>query len=677
MENPTPSNNTNRNVLIGIGIIVAVCCACAIIAAAVGAIVYERTMQELETIVPQIPTFAPIDPGTPTAEPEVERPSVPESAGQTRTTLETTIVPENDPYDLACRFKNICNVPETLDPPATPYKVGDKQKFWIANSNTDENFEIEAELLYETPHTYFWAENPRDVDMNDLKRLMDTFEEKIYPTDREFFGSEWIPGVDGDPHIYVVYASNIGYTVAGYFSSSDSYNPQVKEFSNGHETYVLGTSQDLGDEYTYATLAHEFVHMIQFNSDRNDVSWMNEGFAEVGAFLNGYDVGGADWVFAQNPDLQLNDWADSNSPDFGPHYGLSFLYLTYYLDRFGEDATKALTNNPDNDLSSVDGTLADLGITDPATGDPITADDVYMDWAIAMFVMDKNVGDGRFFFHNYADAPQTRATETISTCPAAPASRTVHQYGVDYISVNCAGEHTIHFEGSTVIPLLPVDAHSGESSFWSNRGDASDMTLTREFDLTSVSGPVSISYWTWYDIEENWDYLNLEISEDGETWVILKTPSGTDENPQGNAYGWGYTGKSNGWIQEEVDLSDYAGKKIFVRFEYITDAALNGEGLLLDDIAIDAINYSEDFETDDGGWEAKGFVRVANTLAQTFRLALIITGGGDTSVEYFQVNSDQTADISVNLEAGQTATLVVAGTTRHTRSIASYSVEVK
>ncbi len=36
------------------------------------------------------------------------------------------------------------------------------------------------------------------------------------------------------------------------------------------------------------------------------------------------------------------------SADNGPHYGQSFLYLTYFLDRFGEEATQALTNNPEN-----------------------------------------------------------------------------------------------------------------------------------------------------------------------------------------------------------------------------------------------------------------------------------------------------------------------------------------
>jgi immune inhibitor A len=676
MESPVNNNNGNKSLLIGIGVIIAVCCACALIVAAVGVVglvAYNRTIQTLETYDPNFT----LDPGTPTPAPVVTRLPVENISKDTIETLKSSIVPENNPYELACRLQGICNVAETLPPPAEPLKVGAQQKFWITNSNTDEHFQIDATLKYITPHTYFWAEDGANVNMDDLKALMDTFENKIYPTDREFFGSEWTPGVDGDPHIYVVYSSNIGTTVAGYFSSADSYNPLVRKYSNGHETYVLGTSQDLADNYTYSTLAHEFVHMIQFATDRNDVSWISEGFAELGAFLNGYDVGGADWMYAQNPDLQLNDWADSNSPDFAPHYGLSFLYLTYFLDRFGQDATKALTANPENDLTSVDDTLSSLNITDASTGKPITADDVFIDWAVTMFVQDKNVGDGRYTFHNYPDAPQTSATETVSTCPSDSFSRSVHQYGVDYISVDCSGNHTLHFEGSTATGLLPVDAHSGAYSFWSNRGDESDMTLTREFDFTNASGPLSLSYWTWYDIEKNWDYVYVEVSEDGKTWQTVKTPSGTDTNPTGNSYGWGFTGKTDGWIQEEVDLSAYAGKKIQVRFEYVTDAALNGEGFLLDDIRVDAISYASDFETDNGGWVAEGFVRVENILPQTFRLALIIQSGGKTTVQNIEVSADQIADIPLNLQPGDTATLVITGTTRFTREHANYSIEIR
>ena len=672
MESPASNKNGNKAALIGIGVIIAVCCACALIVAAVGVVAYNRTTQTIETFDPNFN----FDPETPTPEPIMTRPPVEDVSTSTLETLKTAIVPENDPYELACRLKGICNVPTTLPAPAVPYKLGDMKKFWILNSNTDEHFQIDATLLYITPHTYFWAEDGAKVDKNELKALMDTFETKIYPTDREFFGSEWIPGVDNDPHIYVVYAGNIGSTVAGYFSPSDSYNPLVKEYSNGHETYVLGTSQSLGADYTYSTLAHEFVHMIQFASDRNDVSWLNEGFAELGAFINGYDVGGADWLYAQNPDLQLNTWVDPNSPDFAPHYGLSFLYLTYFLDRFGQDASKALTANPENDLTSIDDTLKSLDVTDPLTGELLTADDVFIDFAAAMFVQDGKVGDGRYTFNNYPEAPQTFATDMIEDCSQFSLKRPVHQYGIDYVSITCPGDHTLTFTGSTQAALLPALPHSGSYVFWSNKGDESDMTLTREFDFTDVSGPVSFSYWTWYEIEENWDYLFLEVSEDGQNWEILKTPSGTDYNPQGNSYGWGYTGATRGWREESVDLSTYAGKKIQIRFEYVTDAALNGEGFLLDDLRVDAIGYSEDFENGSNGWNAEGFVRVENILPQTYRLALIIQGG-ETTVQMIEIQPDQTATIPLNLQPGQTATLVVTGTTRFTISQASYSIEIR
>ena len=108
--------------------------------------------------------------------------------------------------------------------------------------------------------------------------------------------------------------------------------------------------------------------------------------------------------------------------------------------------------------------------------------------------------------------------------------------------------------------VVPDSPHSGSYAFWSNKGDELDMTLTRSFDFSSASGPLTLQYWTWYDLEKDYDYLYVEASTDGQTWQILKTPSGTDQDPSGNSYGWGYNGESGGgsqpaWIQESVDLS--------------------------------------------------------------------------------------------------------------------------
>jgi hypothetical protein len=451
----------------------------------------------------------------------------------------------------------------------------------------------------------------------------------------------------------------------------------VRQYSNGHEAFVLTSSQPLGGDYAYSTLAHEFVHMIQWPTDRNDVSWLNEGFAELGAFVNGYDVGGADWYYVQSPDLQLNDWATHDSPDFGPHYGQSFLYVAYFLDRFGEEATKALTANPENDLASVDDTLATLNTIDPQTGEMITADDVFMDWAAAMYLQDGSVGDGRFTYHNYPAAPQTSATDIVADCPQAPMLRDVHQYGIDYINVSCGGEHTLTFTGSTAVQMLPVNPYSGSFAFATNLGNESDMTLTREFDFTDVSGEIELSFRTWYDIEKDYDYLYLEVSEDGESWQVITTPLGTGENPSGNSYGWGYNGATQDWVQEEVDLSQYAGKKVQVRFEYVTDAAVLGEGFLLDDVSVDAISYQSDFETDDGGWQANGFSRVENIIPQSFRLTLILQGSNGSTVQAIELGPDQTAEIPLSLQSGDEATLIVSGTTRYTRKNTTYQIEIK
>lgn len=680
MESNT--NNTSSSAvpkIIGGIVAILLCCACIVILAA-GFIIF-RAAQEIPPIddfpTQDFPTqvVPTIESSTPLPVPTLDKSSPGSISDATLETLNNTLVPENDPYELACRLKGICDVPRTV--PGKEYKLGDKENFWISNSDTAEHNQITATLLYITPHSYFWAQEGAQVDEDDMKRLMDTFENEIYPTDREFFGEEFNPGVDGDPHIFVIYASGLGSNVAGYFNSSDSYNPIVKEFSNGHETYMLSTTQNLAAEYTYGVLAHEFVHMIQFASDRNDVSWLGEGFAEVGVFLNGYDVGGKDWGYTADPDLQLTTWESiSSGGRSSAHYGQSFLFLTYFLDRFGEDATKALTSNPVNDIQSVDGTLADLGITDPLTGEIVTADDVFMDWAAALYLKDDSVGDGRYIYNNYPDVPRTSATDTVTSCPQSTQNFSVNQYGIDYINITCAGDHTLSFNGSNAIGLLPTEVHSGDFAFWSNSGDESDMTLTREFDFTDVTDPIEISYWTWYDIEEDWDYVYLEVSTDGKIWDILETPSGTDYNPSGNSYGWGYTGATNNWIRESVDLSQYAGQKVQVRFEYITDAAINGQGLLLDDISIDAINYQEDFESDDNGWEAKGFARVENVLPQTFRLSLIVEGD-TTTVTNIELNDDQTVDIPLSLSAGEEATLIITGTTRFTIIPAPYQIEVK
>ena len=106
--------------------------------------------------------------------------------------------------------------------------------------------------------------------------------------------------------------------------------------------------------------------------------------------------------------------------------------------------------------------------------------------------------------------------------------------------------------------------------------------------------------------------------------------------------------------------------------EIATDAATHAEGFLLDDVEIPETGYFTDFETDDGGWEAAGFVRISNALPQTFRVSLITTSG---ATEYLELNPENQGEWIISLERGEEVVLVVSGTSRHTLQTARYDYE--
>ncbi len=599
------------------------------------------------------------------------------AAAETLATLENTQVPTSDLFDLAYRLAGKDGISPTLEAPLGPFPVGTQKSFWVLDTDNNRNFQVQTILQYATEHLYFWVEAGLPFDRDALRMLAETFESQIYPTNREFFGSEWTPGVDGDPHLYVVYARGLGNSVAGYFSTNDEYPPILSEYSNAHEMFLLNADKmQLDQEFAYGVLAHEFQHMIHWNQDRNEDTWMSEGMADLAMLINGYGIGGADYSYAADPDIQFTSWPVEPAGRL-PYYGGSFLYLTYFLDRFGEQATRKLASHPENGLASVDKTLAELAITDPENGQAITADDLFADWSVAFFLRDEQVEDGRYNYSNYPRVPRPSETEIVRGCPNGVARRDVRQYGIDYIRIRCRGEFTLEFSGNSQVPVLPANPHSGNYAFWSSRGDASSMTLTRSFDFREIDGPITMSYWTWYDLEESYDYLYVEASRDNERWEVLITPSGTPEDPVGNSFGWGYNGASGGgesprWIQEQVDLSQFAGQEVTLRFEYVTDAEANGEGFLLDDLEIPQAGYFSDFEADTGGWEAQGFVRVQNILPQTFRVA-VIKQGSTTTVEKFALSGENRLQIPVDFRGGvNEIILVVSGTSRFTNQPANY-----
>jgi bacillopeptidase F (M6 metalloprotease family) len=228
-----------------------------------------------------------------------------------------------------------------------------------------------------------------------------------------------------------------------------------------------------------------------------------------------------------------------------------------------------------------------------------------------------------------------------------------------------------------------VDAEpKGAYSWWSNRGDDADATLTRAFDLSKAKAP-KLTFSLWYDIEEGYDYLYVEASEDGgKTWKILPGKYTTARNPAGNAFGVGWTGISGGgesaaWVDEEIDLGSFAGKQVLIRFEYMTDDAVNQPGSLLDNIAIPELGYLDDGENGLAGWDAAGWVLTDNTLAQRWLVQLVEIDSNRVTVQRMDVGEDGRGRLtSHNLQDSQDVLLVVSGLTPVTTEQATYSYTI-
>ena len=616
-------------------------------------------------------------------------PTPPTATGDdTLTILKNNLVPAGDWRDEAIRLKGIPEIPEVVSAAPANYALGDTVDFYIINADNREPRQLSAQLVYMTENVYFFVEEGVQFDESDLRGLVDEFQSKTYPTDREFFGSEWIPGVDGDPHIYMLYANGLGKHTQAYCDSVSEFSRLAHPYSNEKELIALNADAGpLNDPYWRPTLAHEFQHMIHWYQNRNAETWLNEGASMLAESINGFDAGSR-MTFLNEPDLQLNTWSDlsSSMAEAGGHYDAAYLFMKYFLDRFGGIASKTLVANHDTGIIAVDSTLAALDLRDPGTARILTAEDVFADWAVANFINDSSLAQGQYGYKGFSEKVPG-PTDTITDCPTGLISANVRQFGTRYIELTCQGDLTIHFTGSQQVSLVPTQPHSGSYAMWSSREDESDTTLTRQFDLRGVKS-ATLAYWAWWKTESDYDYVYVEVSTDGgKKWQIIPTPSGTDANPVGSNMGWGYTGCSGGgetgqgcsaqWINEQVDLSAYAGQKILVRFEYITDAALSYESLMLDDISVPEIGYTCDFEADVCGWEAKGFARVDNVLPQTFAVQLIHQSGGQTTVERMPLDASRQGSLSLNLQRHDTAFLIISGTTPFTTEKASFELEIK
>ncbi|HSH03079.1 MAG TPA: hypothetical protein VLL52_11220 [Anaerolineae bacterium] len=611
------------------------------------------------------PSLPPITP------PPLIREEPPSHSQATETAFAQAEPPPRDLTDLARRYRGLTNIPATA--PATDYAVGDTAPFWYVNHNIEETVQTTARLAYRSEALNMWFETGARVKDADVAAAAQIIEQQILPTNRDFFGQEWQPGIDNDLRVNIFHLNEAGGNVAGYFSQADEFVAAVNPYSNQRELlYINLDAVDVGDDNYFDVIAHEAQHMIHWHVDANESIWMDEGLAELAAFLNGY--GESDFVplFTDLIDIQLNNFT-YDGLEGGAHYGASFLFNAYFLDRFGDEMTRALVANTANGIPGIEDTLA-------SHGHNISFDQLYMDWLVANYLDSHDQGFATYQYTNL-DLPTIDPMATIDKFPAQD-TRPVAQYGANYLLIEHNAPLELFFEGTRQVPILNTTAASGQYLWSTYPADNSNMSLTHPFDLTNLT-TATLTFDTWYEIESGWDYAYVSVStNNGQTWQPIQTVATTLYDPQGNSYGAGYSGVSGSgetpvWINETADLSPFTGQPILLRFEYVTDDAYHEQGFALDNIHIPELGFTDDVEAGPGQWQAAGFVRHTNVLPQKFALRLILISDEEVKVEELPLTADNNGRWSLPLnQTFNQAIIVVAGTTPVTTQIATYAYEV-
>lgn len=103
----------------------------------------------------------------------------------------------------------------------------------------------------------------------------------------------------------------------------------------------------------------------------------------------------------------------------------------------------------------------------------------------------------------------------------------------------------------------------------SQDNDANVSLTTRAIDLSTVRNS-SLNFAAKKDLEEGFDFLNVEISEDGgQTWAELDKSTGSSD-----------------WTNQSISLQAYEGKTVQIRWRVQTDGSVNSAGVKVDNVVI-------------------------------------------------------------------------------------------
>lgn len=387
------------------------------------------------------------------------------------------------------------------------------------------------------------------------------------------------------------------------------------------------------------TIAHEFQHLIHSDVDGNEDSFVDEGCADlaeqfiygttttashIGEYLYYHRDSLIDWkgeLFDYGNAVLWQDYLWENAG--GGVLGLPLAdRVVAGHDRF-EDSSAKFTDSGDRYIWELVHDQANglAGFANRYPGGMNTAEQLHRDYTMAN-LLDGKVTEPKWNYRNLTlggvDSDGLSVEQGIAFYESnvngnmPPTRKNVRRrtitepWGAYYRTFGGAEPgFTLAFAGSATDGVSP---YSAPYQWYTGLGNSLQLTLERT--LTGVPASSQLSFKTWYDIEEDWDYGYVEASANGVDWVKLPQIT-TLHAGVTNAFGssaWdgpgGFTGDSASWQTATFDLSSFTGT-VHIRFRYATDEASNGQGWYVDDITAGAFS---DAVADTNGWTTNGWL---------------------------------------------------------------------
>ena len=492
--------------------------------------------------------------------------------------------PTRDPLALGRRYLDYTQ--QFAFPPPTPlYEVGDTAEYWVPRRDTDAPEQAAFTLVSAAPGVYVWVEEGVQVNGSldrsdeDTEAALDQLAQ-IYAgifqalRQRSTFGDQMIPleegetllpedylavpNVDNNNNWFVLYTRELPDERTAFYNPTDSLAAGLvlDGRTNQRETILVNTSffttASIDDAIYTSAVTRAYLDMVaQFNYP-DQADWLQGAMAELILQI----------LQQQNPPFNdiVTFMGSPNTPmlvvpDFtnGARVnGAQQLFVNYFFQRYGSAALLQLFDATGAGISGVDSALAEAGIVDAVTSEPVTARDAFADFALAN-VVNRAFGDGRYRYTviPFPEGQGARVTPLDQLGDVTITNRNVAQFGSYYLlltnTTQAPAQLTLSFDGAPTSPRLPMptDRAADDAFYWSGTAEDANPKMTRAVDLR-VATSATLTFDAWYSQPEGVDYAYLSVSaDDGETWQIIPTTNTTTVNPLGAAYGAGLTGYSN------------------------------------------------------------------------------------------------------------------------------------